>query len=124
MKKIESNLAPAAVGPYSQAIDTGNLVFLSGQLGIDRQTGMMVDGLEAQTHQAFRNIQYVLAEAGLTLANIAKVTVFLNDIQDFSKVNEIYASYFKQPYPARSAFQVAALPMNGLVEIEVIASKE
>lgn len=124
MKKIESNLAPAAVGPYSQAIDTGNLVFLSGQLGIDRQTGMMVDGLEAQTHQAFRNIQYVLAEAGLTLANIAKVTVFLNDIQDFSKVNEIYASYFEQPYPARSAFQVAALPMNGLVEIEVIASKE
>lgn len=124
MKKIESNLAPAAVGPYSQAIDTGNLVFLSGQLGIDRQTGMMVDGLEAQTHQAFRNIQYVLAEAGLTLANIAKVTVFLNDIQDFSRVNEIYASYFKQPYPARSAFQVAALPMNGLVEIEVIASKE
>jgi len=123
MKKIESNLAPAAVGPYSQAIDTGNLVFLSGQLGIDRQTGMMVDGLEAQTHQAFRNIQYVLAEAGLTLANIAKVTVFLNDIQDFSRVNEIYASYFKQPYPARSAFQVAALPMNGLVEIEVIASK-
>ena len=124
MKKIESNLAPAAVGPYSQAIDTGNLVFLSGQLGIDRQTGMMVDGLEAQTHQAFRNIQYVLAEAGLTLANIAKVTVFLNDIQDFSKVNEIYARYFEQPYPARSAFQVAALPMNGLVEIEVIASKE
>lgn len=123
MKKIESNLAPAAVGPYSQAIDTGSLVFLSGQLGIDRQTGMMVDGLEAQTHQAFRNIQYVLAEAGLTLANIAKVTVFLNDIQDFSRVNEIYASYFKQPYPARSAFQVAALPMNGLVEIEVIASK-
>lgn len=123
MKKIESNLAPAAVGQYSQAIDTGNLVFLSGQLGIDRQTGMMVDGLEAQTHQAFRNIQYVLAEAGLTLANIAKVTVFLNDIQDFSRVNEIYASYFKQPYPARSAFQVAALPMNGLVEIEVIASK-
>lgn len=123
MKKIESNLAPAAVGPYSQAIDTGNLVFLSGQLGIDRQTGMMADGLEAQTHQAFRNIQYVLAEAGLTLANIAKVTVFLNDIQDFSRVNEIYASYFKQPYPARSAFQVAALPMNGLVEIEVIASK-
>ena len=124
MKKIESNLAPAAVGPYSQAIDTGNLVFLSGQLGIDRQTGMMVDGLEAQTHQAFRNIQYVLAEAGLTLANIAKVTVFLNDIQDFSRVNEIYASYFEQPYPARSAFQVAALPMNGLLEIEVIASKE
>lgn len=123
MKKIESNLAPAAVGPYSQAIDTGNLVFLSGQLGIDRQTGMMADGLEAQTHQAFRNIQYVLAEAGLTLANIAKVTVFLNDIQDFSRVNEIYASYFEQPYPARSAFQVAALPMNGLVEIEVIASK-
>ena len=124
MKKIESNLAPAAVGPYSQAIDTGSLILLSGQLGIDRQTGTMVDGLEAQTHQAFRNIQYVLAEAGLTLANIAKVTVFLNDIQDFSKVNEIYASYFVQPYPARSAFQVAALPMNGLVEIEVIASKE
>lgn len=124
MEKIESSKAPAAVGPYSQAIATGQLVFLSGQLGINQETGAMEKGLEAQTHQAFKNIRYVLAEAGLSLENVVKVTVFLTDINDFSAVNAIYAEQFSQPYPARSAFQVSALPMQGLVEIEVIASKE
>lgn len=124
MKKIESAKAPVAVGPYSQAIATGNLVFLSGQLGINQATGAMEAGVEAQTRQAFQNIQYVLAEANLTLENVVKVTVFLADINDFAAVNAIYAEQFSQPYPARSAFQVAALPLGGLVEIEVIASQE
>ncbi|MCW6652731.1 Rid family detoxifying hydrolase [Aerococcaceae bacterium NML210727] len=124
MKVLQSNLAPAAVGPYSQAIETGNLVFLSGQLGIDRQTGQLVDGIEAQTAQAFKNIEYVLAEAGLTLANVVKVLVLLADINDFATVNGIYAEQFSEPYPARSAFAVQALPLGARVEIEVIAEKE
>ncbi len=124
MEKIESAKAPAAVGPYSQAIATGQIVFLSGQLGINQATGAMEEGLKAQTHQAFKNIEFVLAEAKLTLANVVKVTVFLTDINDFATVNAIYAEQFTQPYPARSAFQVSALPMAGLVEIEVIASRE
>ncbi|MCW6675087.1 Rid family detoxifying hydrolase [Aerococcaceae bacterium NML171108] len=124
MKVLQSNLAPAAVGPYSQAVETGHLVFLSGQLGIDRQTGQLVDGIEAQTAQAFKNIEYVLAEAGLTLANVVKVLVLLADINDFATVNGIYAEQFSEPYPARSAFAVQALPLGARVEIEVIAEKE
>ena len=124
MEKIESAKAPAAVGPYSQAIATEQIVFLSGQLGINQATGAMEEGLKAQTHQAFKNIEFVLAEAKLTFANVVKVTVFLTDINDFAAVNAIYAEQFTQPYPARSAFQVSALPMAGLVEIEVIASRE
>lgn len=124
MKVLQSNLAPAAVGPYSQAVETGNLVFLSGQLGIDSQTGQLVDGIEAQTAQAFKNIEYVLAEAGLTLANVVKVLVLLADINDFATVNGIYAEQFSEPYPARSAFAVQALPLGARVEIEVIAEKE
>ncbi|MCW6662282.1 Rid family detoxifying hydrolase [Aerococcaceae bacterium NML160702] len=124
MKVLQSNLAPAAVGPYSQAVETGNLIFLSGQLGIDRQTGQLVDGIEAQTAQAFKNIEYVLAEAGLTLANVVKVLVLLADINDFATVNGIYAEQFSEPYPARSAFAVQALPLGARVEIEVIAEKE
>lgn len=123
MYKLESDLAPAAVGPYSQAIVTGDLVFLSGQLGLDKTTGKMLDGIKNQTIQAFQNIRYVLAEENLTLDDVVKVTVLLNDIKDFAAVNEIYAEQFNEPYPARSAFAVAALPLGGLVEIEVIASK-
>lgn len=124
MKQISTHNAPAAVGPYSQGIDTGNLVFLSGQLGLDPQTGKLVEGgVQAQTHQAFKNIQAVLAQADLTTANVVKVLVLLSDINDFAAVNEVYASYFQQPYPARSAFAVAALPLGGLVEIEVIAKR-
>lgn len=123
MKKIESQHAPEAVGPYSQAIDTGDIVFLSGQLGLNRETEKLVDGLEKQTEQAFKNINFVLNEAGLSFDNIVKVTVFLTDIGDFAKVNEIYAKQFKEPYPARSAYAVKDLPLGGLVEIEVIAKK-
>lgn len=120
---IESQQAPQAVGPYSQAIDTGNIVFLSGQLGLDRQTGHLQNGLEAQTQQAFANISHVLAELNLNLDHVVKVLVFLADIEDFAKVNEIYATQFSEPYPARSAVAVKNLPLGGLVEIEVIAVK-
>lgn len=120
MRKIESMKAPEAVGPYSQAIHTGNLIFLSGQLGIDRTTGKMADTIEEQTYQAFQNIQYVLEEENLNLSNVVKVLVLLADIEDFATVNTIYAEHFKEPYPARSAFAVKALPLKAKVEIEVI----
>lgn len=122
MHKLESNRAPEALGPYSQAIVTGDLVFLSGQLGINREKGGLEEGVEAQTRQAFKNIQAVLAEAELNLNHVVKVTVLLKDIEDFAKVNAIYAEHFEQPYPARSAFAVKDLPASALVEIEVIAS--
>lgn len=122
-QKVESMKAPDAVGPYSQAIDTGELVFLSGQLGVNKETGKMAEGIEAQTEQVFKNISYVLQEVNLTLDHIVKVTVLLADIGDFAKVNEIYAKQFSAPFPARSAFAVKDLPLGGLVEIEVIAKK-
>ena len=105
---VSSDNAPAAIGPYSPGIQAGNMVFLSGQLGIDPATGKMPEGVEAQAKQS--------------LANVVKTTVYLADIVDFAAVNEIYASKFEAPFPARSAFQVAALPAGGLVEIEVVAA--
>lgn len=123
MKKLESTNAPEALGPYSQAIVTGDLVFCSGQLGMNPETGKLEEGLAAQTRQAFRNISNVLAEADLTLDNVVKVTVLLANIDDFAAVNDIYAEQFTEPYPARSAFAVKDIPAGGLVEIEVIASK-
>ncbi|GHT38194.1 reactive intermediate/imine deaminase [Bacteroidia bacterium] len=120
---ISSKNAPAAIGPYSQAIKTGNLVFCSGQLGLDPATGTFVaGGVVEQTEQAFKNIKAVLAEAGLTLANVVKTTVFLADIADFTAMNEVYGKHFSEPFPARSAVAVKTLPKNGLVEIEVIAT--
>ncbi|MBR7927172.1 RidA family protein [Aerococcaceae bacterium zg-ZUI334] len=125
MKKLESSKAPAAVGPYSQGIQTGNLFYLSGQLGLNPETGKLVEGgVQAQAKQAFENIKQVLASEGLTLDNVIKVLVLLADIQDFAAVNEVYATQFNEPYPARSAFAVAALPLGGLIEIEVIAERE
>lgn len=124
MKKLSTQKAPAAVGPYSQGIQTGNLFFLSGQLGLNPETGKMVEGgIEKQTHQVFKNIQAVLESEGLTLNNVVKVLVLLSDINDFAAVNAIYGKYFNEPYPARSAFQVAALPLGGQIEIEVIAER-
>lgn len=124
MKKLSTQKAPAAVGPYSQGIQTGNLFFLSGQLGLNPETGKMVEGgIEKQTHQVFKNIQAVLESEGLTLNNVVKVLVLLSDINDFAVVNAIYGEYFNEPYPARSAFQVAALPLGGQIEIEVIAER-
>lgn len=121
MKQISTNKAPAAIGPYSQAIDLGNMVFLSGQIPIDPATGVMPESVEAQAKQVLTNIQNILAEAGLTMANVVKTTVFLSDLGDFAAVNEVYASFFAEPYPARSCVQVAAIPKGAKVEIETIA---
>ena len=116
---VSSDNAPAAIGPYSPGIQTGNMVFLSGQLGIDPATGKMPEGVEAQAKQSLANVEALLTAAGATFADVVKTTVYLADI---AAVNEIYASKFEAPFPARSAFQVAALPAGGLVEIEVIAA--
>ena len=119
---ISSDKAPAALGPYAAGINTGNTPFLSGQLGIDPATGKLPEGIEAQAKQSLANIEALLAAAGATFDNVVKTTVLLADIADFATVNEIYASKFSEPFPARSAFQVGALPAGGLVEIEVIAA--
>jgi 2-iminobutanoate/2-iminopropanoate deaminase len=120
---ITTNNAPAAIGPYSQAIKTGNFVFLSGQLGINPATGEFVaGGVTEQTEQVFKNVKAVLTEAGLTTDNVVKTTVFLADMADFAAMNAVYATNFNEPYPARSAVAVKTLPKNGLVEIEVIAT--
>lgn len=114
--------APAAVGPYSQAVAAGDFIFLSGQLPLDPQTGRFPgEDVAKQTEQSLKNLQAVLAEAGLTLDAVVKTTVFLKDIADFDAMNKVYAGYFTKDCPARSAFQVAALPKNARVEIEAIA---
>ncbi len=123
MKKIATNTAPAAIGPYSQAIEVGNLVFCSGQIPLDPATGTMPEGIEAQAHQALKNVKALLEAAGTSIDNVVKTTVFMADMNDFAVVNGIYAEYFSEPYPARSAVAVKALPKNALIEIEVIAEK-
>ena len=122
-KTIASPAAPAAVGPYCQAKLCGNTLYTSGQLGLIPETGKLAEGIEGQAHQALKNLGAVLAEAGMTYADVAKTTCFLSDIKDFAAFNAIYAEYFQCEVPARSCFQVAALPMGGLVEVEAIAAK-
>ncbi|MFP6193155.1 RidA family protein [Helicobacter pylori] len=121
---IHSTLAPKAIGPYSQAIATNDLVFVSGQLGIDASTGEFkgVD-IHSQTTQSMENIKAILKEAGLGMDSVVKTTILLKSLDDFAVVNGIYGSYFKEPYPARATFQVAKLPKDALVEIEAIAIK-
>ena len=125
MKKIIStNNAPAAIGPYSQAVEANGMLFLSGLLPIDPSTGNMVEGgVKEQTAQIFKNIEALLAAAGVTVDNIVKTTVFLDDMSLFGEMNEVYGSRFSGTFPARSAFAVKSLPKNALVEIEVIAVK-
>lgn len=119
---IATDKAPAAVGPYSQAIKIGNFLFLSGQIGIDPETKALVEGgVEPQARQIFKNIKAVLAEAGAKIDDVVKATVFLKDMGDFKKVNEIYAAQFQPPFPARSAVAVKELPLSVDIEIEVIA---
>ena len=119
---ISSPNAPKAVGPYSAAIKTGSFVFMSGQLGLDPQSGNLVEGgVEAQTKQALTNLQSVLQSNGLDMEAIVKTTVFLQDMGDFAKMNAVYAEFFKSDPPARSTIEVAALPKGGMVEIEAIA---
>ena len=124
MKAINAPKAPAAVGPYVHAIQAGNTIYASGQLGLIPETGELAEGVEAQAEQAFANVKEVLREAGCTLNNVVKTTVFLADMKDFAAINAIYAKHFGEHKPARSCVQAAALPKGGLFEMEVIAVKE
>ena len=118
---IHTNKAPAAVGPYSQAIATGSLLFTSGTIPLDPQTGKIPEGsIEDHAHQVFRNLSALAEAGGTNLANAIKVTVFLTDITTFQRVNAVYAQYFSEPYPARSAVQVAALPLGATIEVEAV----
>jgi len=117
---IHSKHAPAAIGPYSQAVRAGYTVYLSGQIGLDPATGNMVEGVEAQAHQVCKNLRAVAQAAGGELDDIVKLTLLLADLGDFTRVNAIMATYFKTPYPARATYQVAALPKGGRIEIEAI----
>ena len=120
---IHTDHAPAAVGPYSQAVRAENLLITSGQLGLDPSTGVMPEGVEKQTRQSLENIGAILAEAGFLRTDVVKTTVFIRNMDDFGLVNEIYAAFFGGHKPARSCVEVSALPKGGLVEIEAIASK-
>ena len=122
---ISTEKAPGAIGPYSQAIEIDNLVYTSGQLGIDPATGNFAEGVQGQTAQALENVKAILETKGLTLDDIIKTTVFIKDMNDFGKINEVYAKYIcGEILPARSCVEVARLPKDGLVEIEVIALKK
>ena len=124
MKALSTTKAPAAIGPYSQGIEAGGFVYVSGQLPIDPATGEFAKGgIQAEARQSLTNIRNILAEAGLGMQNVVKVTVLLADIKNFAAVNEVYAEFFEAPYPARSAFAVAALPKGANIEIEAIAAK-
>lgn len=125
MKKvINTNQAPAAIGPYNQAIKVGNLVYTSGQIPINPATGNFVEGgIKEQTRQSLTNIKAILEETGLSMNNVVKTTVFLADMNDFADMNSVYAEFFAEPYPARSAVAVKTLPKGALVEIEVVAGE-
>lgn len=123
-KKINTKKAPAAVGPYVQAVDTGKTLYCSGQLGIDPSTQQMPHSVREQATYSMHNVEAILKEAGYTLQDIVKTTIFLTDMNDFKEVNEIYKGFFGESFPARSCYQVVKLPLNGLVEIECIAVKE
>ncbi len=118
---IATKAAPAAIGPYSQAIRVGDFVFTSGQLGLDPQTGKLREGVEAQAEQSLANLEAVLAAASCTFADVVKTTIFVANLADFATINGIYGARFPSDKPARSTIQVAALPMGGLVEIEMVA---
>lgn len=121
---VSTQAAPAAIGPYSQAVQAGATVYVSGQLPIDPATGAFPgDDITCQTRQSLQNVQAILAQAGMTMADVVKTTVLLSDIADFAAMNEVYATFFSEPFPARAAFQVAALPKGARVEIEAVAVK-
>ena len=122
-KTIFAEKTPAAVGPYVHAVEAGNMVFTSGQLGLDPENGTLPEGIEAQTHQALKNLGAVLEAAGVGYKDVVRTMVFLDNMDDFATVNAIYAEYFKESAPARSCVEVARLPKGGLIEIEAIAAK-
>ena len=121
MKQIKTNNAPAAIGPYSQAIVSGNTVYCSGQIPINPKTGDIPEGVSAQAHQVFTNIKNLLEASGTSIDNVIKTSVFIKNMNDFAEINSIYAQYFTGPYPARSCVEVARLPKDVLLEAEVIA---
>ena len=124
MKVVNTNKAPKAIGPYSQAIEANGLIITSGQLPIDPATGEFAPGgIKEQTRQSLTNAKAILEEAGIGLGNVMKTTVFLSDMNDFAAMNEVYAEFFSEPFPARSAIAVKTLPRNALVEVECIAAK-
>ena len=122
-KEIKTDDAPQAIGTYSQAIATENLLFISGQIPLDPKTMNLVDGIENQIRQTFLNIENILKKEKLTFENVVKLTILLVDLDNFELVNEVMANLFKKPYPARAAYEVSKLPKNSLVEIETIAVK-
>ena len=122
-KIVVTDKAPAAIGPYSQAVEIGGFVFASGQIPIDPATGNIPDGIEAQAKQALTNVANLLEAAGLKMADVVKTSVFIKNMDDFAKVNEIYATFFEGDYPARSCVEVARLPKDVLIEVEVIAAR-
>ncbi len=119
--EIKTDSAPQAIGPYAQGIRTGNMIFTSGQIPVDPITGAVVQGIEQQAAQALENLKAVLAAAGASLADVVKTTVFIRDMNDFGKINEVYARFFTQPFPARSCVEVSRLPKDVLIEIEAVA---
>ena len=121
MKSVSTEKAPSAIGPYSQAQISGNMVYTSGQVGIIPETGSVAEGLEAQAHQVFKNLSELLKASGSDMSKVVKTTVFIKNMNDFATVNGIYAQYFTEPYPARSCVEVARLPKDVLIECEVIA---
>ena len=124
MKALHTDKAPAAIGPYSQAIEVNGMVFASGQIPLDPTTGNVVEGgIKEQTRQALTNAKAIMEAAGLSLANVVKTTVFMADMADFAAMNEVYSTFFTEPYPARSAVAVKALPKDVLVEVECIAAR-
>ena len=124
MKAISTKNAPAAIGPYSQAIEVNGFVYASGQLPLDPATGTFPEGIKARTRQSLLNAKAIMEAAGLSLNDVVKTTVLLADIADFAEMNEVYAEFFSEPYPARSAFAVKSVPKGALVEIECIAAKK
>jgi 2-iminobutanoate/2-iminopropanoate deaminase len=124
MKTINTNKAPKAIGPYSQAVVAGDFVFCSGQIGINPKTGVLVEGIEEQTTQVLENLKNVIEAAGASLKNVVKTTIYLKNLVDFEKVNKIYQDFFGEHQPARSTIEVSSLPKGALIEIEAIVCKK
>lgn len=123
-KAIHTENAPAAIGPYSQAIEAGDLIYVSGQIPIDPTTGEVVEGIEKQTHQVLKNLQAILSEAKADFSQVVKFTIYLQSMEEFATINEIYGSYLSEPYPARATVEVSRLPKDVLVEMDVVVYKK
>ena len=124
LSMIQTQYAPAAIGPYSQAVLSGNMLFTSGQLGLEPDSGVLPQGIQAQAAQSLKNLQAILEEAGFRKADVVKTVIYLKNMSDFAAVNEIYAAFFGNHRPARSCIEVSRLPKDGLIEIEAVAQKE